>query len=458
MSKIDEIVNGYASNELTYIDREGEHKISIDEFVKTGSANVLQKLNRTEQVLLKVANAAPEKLKWVNDYAMMKVIDKLYEKVDDLNAGLIEKDTEIERLNNEATASRVTFETADGISKEEAEKLVQRIEGMEADEQIHLSQIDQLIRERDEALEHESIAIKQMETKSDEFAALEERFNKSVEAYKALKTANEELNNRLENSSADMNSKYNDLETKYDKLKDEYESLQSEAAVIADRHNESIKQYEHDVESLKTRLENVGEENLKLNDKITELQQMKTDLEQELNNYAGEFEKASARCQEIDSRNEELNTEYEKQKDLLAQLEEQYNKTCEELNSLRESFGEATGQIRNLDSTNIELQDKINEQDNLIDGLNSTIETMNNEKSELQNSLEEKTKENALLNAQARNNEKVSERLTMFETAINELLNTIGWNQQKNEQVKEHHTETQHRIGDNQVVDFNIGM
>ena len=28
----------------------------------------------------------------------------------------------------------------------------------------------------------------------------------------------------------------------------------------------------------------------------------------------------------------------------------------------------------------------------------------------------------------------------------------------KNEQVKEHHTDTQHRMGDNQVVDFNIGM
>ena len=150
MSKIDEIVNRYSSNELTYIDREGEHKINIDEFVKTGSDTVLQKLNRTEQVLLKVANAAPEKLKWVNDYAMAKVVQNLFDKVDGLHASLIEKDTEIERLNNEATASRVAFETADGISKEDAEKLLEKIEILEADDQIHLSQIDQLIRERDE--------------------------------------------------------------------------------------------------------------------------------------------------------------------------------------------------------------------------------------------------------------------------------------------------------------------
>lgn len=444
MSKIDEILEGYKNGQLTYIDREGEHKIDVKEFVKTGPDNVLQKLNRTEPVLLKVANAAPEKLKWVNDYAMMKVINELYERVDDLNAGMIAKDTEIERLNNEAAASRVSFETEDGISKEEADKLLERIAGMEADEQILQSQLNQIIVERDEL--------------NEKYTTLEERFNKSVEAYKELKNERDNINAKLVASSSESEQQYSELVKKYDELNEKYESLESETAVVIDRHNETIKQDEYEIESLKTRLENAGEENLKLNDKITELQQMKTDLEQELNNYAGEFEKASARCQEIDSRNEELNTEYEKQKDLIAQLEEQYNNTCEELNNLKESFGEATGQIRNLDSTNVELQNKVNEQDNLIAGLNATLESVNNEKTELQNSLEEKTKENALLNAQARNNEKVSERLTMFETAINELLNTIGWNQQKNEQVKEHHTDTQHRMGDNQVVDFNIGM
>ena len=472
MSKIDEIVNGYASNELTYIDREGEHKISIDEFVKTGSANVLQKLNRTEQVLLKVANAAPEKLKWVNDYAMMKVIDKLYEKVDDLNAGLIEKDTEIERLNNEATTSRVTFETADGIPKEEAEKLVQRIEGMEADEQIHLSQIDQLIRERDEALEHESIAIKQMETKSNEFTALEERFNKSVEAYKALKSEKDELALKMTNSSQESDTLYNNLVAEYDKLnvdyndkvsevlklKDDIENASTEIQIITERHNNSITEYEHTVEQLNVRIDNIMEDNEKLTNKIAELQQMKTDLEQECNNYAGEFEKASARCQEIDSRNEELNSEYEKQQDLIAKLEEQYNNTCDELNNLKESFGEATGQIRNLDSTNVELQNKINEQESLINGLQETINSITNERTELQNNLEEKNKENALLNAKIRNSEDMNNKVQKFENAINDFLNAIGWTEKTPEHIHKSPENTQHRMGDNQVVNFNMGM
>ena len=446
MNKIEEILNDYKNEQLTYIDREGEHKINIKEFIKTGVDNVLQKLNRTEQVLLKVANANPEKLKWVNDYAMMKVVNELYERVDDLSAGLIEKDTEIERLNNEATASRVAFQTEDGIPKEQAEKLLEQIAELEADEQILQEKLNV------EIVEHDELKKK--------YEELNERFNKSVEAYKELKNERDNISAKLVASSSESEQQYSELVKKYDELNNKYESLESETAVVIDRHNEAMKQDTYEIESLKTRLENAGEENLKLNDMIKELQQMKTDLEQELNGYAADFEKASARCQEIDSRNEELNAEYEKQKDLIEKLEEQYNNTCEELNNLKESFGEATGKIRELDSTNVELQNKVNEQDNLINGLNETIDNVTNEKTELQNSLEEKVKENALYAAKVRNSENDIIKLKRFENAINEFLDNIGWNKSDNNSNnnQETHDTAMHRMGDNQVVDFNIGM
>lgn len=416
MSKIDEILEGYKNGQLTYIDREGEHKIDVKEFVKTGSDNVLQKLNRTEHVLLKVANAAPEKLKWVNDYAMMKVINELYERVDDLNASLIAKDTEIERLNNEAAASRVSFETNDGISKEEAEKFIERIKELETNDQTIHTQLNQIIAERDEL--------------NEKYAALDERFNKSVEAYKTLKSEKDSLDTLVANMSKETETSYNNLVTDYDKLNAEYKNKTDE-----------INNLKGDIESLKTRLENTTEDNLKLNDKITELKQVKTDIEQKLN-----------------SCNKELDNEYEKQKDLndlIVKLKEKYNETWQELNGLKESFDEATGQIRNLDSTNVELQNKINEQDNLIAGLNATIESTNNEKTELQDSLEEKTKENALLVAKIRNSENDTERLKMFESAINEMLSSIGWNVDTKKQAEQ--SNAMHRMGDNQVVDFNIG-
>jgi chromosome segregation ATPase len=419
MSKIDEILEGYKNGQLTYIDREGEHKIDVKEFVKTGSDNVLQKLNRTEHVLLKVANAAPEKLKWVNDYAMMKVINELYERVDDLNASLIAKDTEIERLNNEAAASRVSFETNDGISKEEAEKFIERIKELETNDQTIHTQLNQIIAERDEL--------------NEKYAVLDERFNKSVEAYKTLKSEKDSLDTLVANMSKETETSYNNLVTDYDKLNAEYKNKTDE-----------INNLKGDIESLKTRLENTTEDNLKLNDKITELKQMKTDIEQKLN-----------------SCNKELDNEYGKQKDLndlIVKLKEKYNETWQELNGLKESFDEATGQIRNLDSTNVELQNKINEQANLIAGLNATIESTNNEKIELQDSLEEKTKENALLVAKIRNSENDTERLKMFESAINEMLSSIGWNVDTKKQAEQtEQSNAMHRMGDNQVVDFNIG-
>lgn len=419
MSKIDEILEGYKNGQLTYIDREGEHKIDVKEFVKTGSDNVLQKLNRTEHVLLKVANAAPEKLKWVNDYAMMKVINELYERVDDLNASLIAKDTEIERLNNEAAASRVSFETNDGISKEEAEKFIERIKELETNDQTIHTQLNQIIAERDEL--------------NEKYAVLDERFNKSVEAYKTLKSEKDSLDTLVANMSKETETSYNNLVTDYDKLNAEYKNKTDE-----------INNLKGDIESLKTRLENTTEDNLKLNDKIAELKQVKTDIEQKLN-----------------SCNKELDNEYGKQKDLndlIVKLKEKYNETWQELNGLKESFDEATGQIRNLDSTNVELQNKINEQDNLIAGLNATIESTNNEKIELQDSLEEKTKENALLVAKIRNSENDTERLKMFESAINEMLSSIGWNVDTKKQTEQtEQSNAMHRMGDNQVVDFNIG-
>lgn len=460
MSKIDEILDGYNNGQLTYIDREGEHKISVKEFVKTGSDNVLQKLNRTEAVLLKVANAAPEKLKWVNDFAMMKVINELYESVDDLLTKLIEKDTEIERLNNEAAASRVSLETEDDMPKEEAEKLLKRVAELEAERQTIQSHINNITVERDEL--------------NEKYMGLEERFNKSVEAYKELKAErdninaqldasaseseqrynelvkkydelNDNMNAQLDASASESEHKYNELVKKYDELNDQYESLQSETDVIIGRHNETIKQDEYEIQSLKTKLNNAGEENTKLNDKITELEQINSELEKELN-----------------SLNEEMNIENVKKielKDLINQLKEKCKETSEELYNLKESFGEATGQIRNLDSTNVELQNKVNEQDTLIAGLNTTIESINNEKTDLQNSLEEKTKENALLAAKIRNSEKDTERLNMFESAINEMLNSIGWDVNTNKQTEQaEQPNTLYRMGDNQVVDFNIGM
>lgn len=365
MNKIEQILEGYKNDVLTYIDREGEHQVNIYEFIKTGGIQVLQKLNRTEDVLVKLANKAPEKLKWVNDYAMCQVVKKLYDRIDDLSHGIIEKDTEIERLKNESVASQVSLETRDGITKEEADKLVERIDWLEADSE-----------------------------------ALREELN--IEASYKEKA-----------------------ETERDSIQQKYDEL---------------------------------------NKQFVELQKEKTDLEQECNTYAGELEKTIARYNELNSNYDLLNDRCNKHENLIEDLEKAHDEDCNEIHNLREEldnvkngFGEATDKIRTLDSTNVELQNKVTEQDNLINGLNDTILSVNNEKTELQASLEEKTKENALLAAKIKNSENTNERMKVVENAINEFLKTIGWESAKNEHSN-NVDKQMHRMGDNQTVNFNIGM
>ena len=53
---------------------------------------------------------------------------------------------------------------------------------------------------------------------------LEERFNKSVDAYKELKTERDNMNAQLDASASESEQKYNELVKKYDELSEQYES------------------------------------------------------------------------------------------------------------------------------------------------------------------------------------------------------------------------------------------
>lgn len=366
MNKIEEITNGYNEQILTYIDREGEHKININEFIKTGADNVLIKLNRTPDILLGIANKAPEKLKWVNDFAMAQVMKNLYEQIDDLQHSLIEKDTEIERLNNEAVASKVSIETQDSVSKEVADNLLNRNNELETDLELRQSQLNQVISEKEEL--------------EKQYKEISDRFTKSVAAYKELE------------------EKFKSINTKIDEKNERIETLKNELSNVNNEYNSFM----HESDKIVNELNAVGDE-------------------------------------------------YNKLKETHATLEKEYE-------NIKNSFSEATGQIRNLDSTNVELQQKVTEYNNLVAELQNTISSLNDEKTELQNTLEEKVKEISLMGAKIRNSEVDLEKVKRFETAVEEFLTKIGWTVEPNEHPVPVKDNAQHRMGDNQVVNFNLGQ
>lgn len=415
MSKIENILNNYQNEILTYIDKDGDHNINIDEFVGTGSDNVLKNLNRTPDILLRVANANPDKLKWVNDYAMAQVIIYLYNIIDGLRSDIVSKDSEIERLNNENAASRVGIVTSDSIPKDEADKLIEINANLEADKKL----LEHNIELQQNRIDELDATINELTKQNSVIATITQERDD-------LRTQLDKVNDALNNLSID----YTDLDNLHNKYVDDKEI--------------KIKELLHQIESLNTHINN-----------------MKNNIDEATDKYNETLQRLS-----------EMTIEYEKRGDLIEKLEKEYDDVCNvkidienELNAttndlitLRDNFGEATDRIRNLDSTNAELQNELNQRNELIDDLQTNINDLNDTITNITNTLEEKTKTNALLESQVKTLTTEQTKIDNIETALETFLNEIGYNKNNDHNVSRSGDNTQHRMGDNCTVDFNIGM
>jgi len=258
MNEIENILKNYENGILTYVDANGFHNIDINEFLTIGSDEVLQKLNRTYEVLLKVANADKTKFKWVNDYAMATVVKNLFEKIWDMSSALIEKDTEIERLKNESVASKVAFETIDGIPQEEAEKLNNKIKELSGKLAEKETNCTNLITELNELKNQLSIQdathdeLKKVITENKDLAdalnkfkntcaeqikeieALKENNLKFEESYTALTKTNDELNEKF----AKLENEINDRKRAFSEMLEKYKTLDDSNNKTQEKNNE----------------------------------------------------------------------------------------------------------------------------------------------------------------------------------------------------------------------------
>lgn len=64
-------------NKICFLSFEGLNEIDIDDFLKQPLSGMLYDLNRSPEVILTFIDDK----KWVNDYACMLIIKKLYEKL-----------------------------------------------------------------------------------------------------------------------------------------------------------------------------------------------------------------------------------------------------------------------------------------------------------------------------------------------------------------------------------------
>ena len=76
----DLVLKEYEKGNIVFMGIDGPESIPIDEFLKQPEDGILYDLNRNESVVLTFI----EDQKWVNDYAVCKVIRKLIAKIDEL--------------------------------------------------------------------------------------------------------------------------------------------------------------------------------------------------------------------------------------------------------------------------------------------------------------------------------------------------------------------------------------
>ena len=92
----EQVLKSYENGNIFYMTIQGANEQPIDDFMSRDADDILRMLNRTEDPLLKLHEKNPSSLKWVNDYAVAKLIRALKVKL-----ASIESTATVEVENND---------------------------------------------------------------------------------------------------------------------------------------------------------------------------------------------------------------------------------------------------------------------------------------------------------------------------------------------------------------------
>lgn len=327
--QIQEILNFYKENKLVYIDREGKHTVDISDFCKQQTSDILQKTNRTEKVLLNLAEKNSASLKWVNDYAMAKIIEYLKAFNDDATQQIIEQETTIQKLELELENNRQSKATV--VLKDDYANL------------------------------------------QDKYTALEEKFNKSVEAYKTLKVERDDLQNKLLATSQNMSHEYDELAVKYNELKTDFDGLQNESNTIANKLNEVEEKCKREIQANENLQNQFDKLNTEYNDKVTELTQRDNQIKTLI-------EERDTALENEDVAIKQLESGVEKREKIINELKTRVNKLNDDLNEAQSMNNKSKEYIVALENKLIEEQDKSKENAEKIESICNILSINNDTK------------------------------------------------------------------------------
>lgn len=92
----EQVLKSYENGNILYITMQGINEMPLDEFMQKDASDILKLLNRTEEILIMLHEKNPSSLKWVNDFAVAKLIQALKMKL-----ASIESTATVEVENND---------------------------------------------------------------------------------------------------------------------------------------------------------------------------------------------------------------------------------------------------------------------------------------------------------------------------------------------------------------------
>ncbi len=391
----EEIISKYREGNIVWLNQTGQHDMPIDKFVHLGAEEVLNRLFRTEDILLSLAQKNPNNVQWVNNYAMAKLVRMLYhynEKLTDEQIKIVARIRELEGVIEEMSKSQIDVETSNSVPVEQYNDLVEKHKMLaeqykeleESCSRLYVSvddynalksELTDLTDKNSEFIDELRKNVSQIHTLQDE----KERLTAELDALTASKRQLEETLNETETERQRVSETLNEGRDIIDKLNADLDNTKREFEEFKQRTAEAIAKRDKTIKELEQRVyEDEGKQGMldAANDQIT-------DITNQLN---AERERANGQIEELTN---QLNAEREKHKSDVNIMTETCKSIKEDNRKEAERHKNEIIQYEQTAQTAVKRADELEKELEKVKVANTTLKEQNKRAEEIISSISE---------------------------------------------------------------------
>lgn len=252
-----EIFDSYAAGNIVYMTADGLKEVPMSEFQHSGPDNILKSLNRTEDIILKVHSKKPDSLKWINDYAVGKVISALCNENANLEQWLNEakSSVSVSAENGQADIDKLneSLETASAKIDELQKQLTDMTNRMD-EEHAEKVQYQVFAQNSKEAADKAEELLNKIQSEKDDLANDNYELKQELEKLKKSVSDKETEYSNYKSKLSTLSTELDSEKIKVDNITKEYETLKTEhnnATELIDKYKETNADLSKDIDTLK---------------------------------------------------------------------------------------------------------------------------------------------------------------------------------------------------------------